>query len=427
VKKTAIVAALRDFGPSYSVASCVMEHLEVVSRNRPTVLVVTDDFVDYQAIQHLVDNNGLEVRTFPRWHFRHDDLKSTETFVKESVDRTVECFKEVSAAIVHDLAFIEGFFPANLLLREAAKSLPKVKWLLVAHSAPTVRDPEHKAPNSRDFPNALFVTLNRLLTKDMAAQYKVPEGKVRAWHNPVDPGRFHGWHPLTSEIYHKHRLWEYDYVCLYPTRMVPSKQPDKAIKLMAHLGDEGRCKTFTIIANSFSNGEKEKDYIDSVVKTAGSLGYQDDLLITSRMDSDWARQNKYNLELGLPHAVVKDLFRYSDVFVLPSMSEACSLIMLEASLTKNCMVLNEDLFSLYDFTGQKAGTHDTRSSAAFQFGSLKRPITQYNPSEEAWFRDHARILLEHLNQDRALVNYRRVRKEHDPNFIYWNSIEPEVS
>ena len=93
------------------------------------------------------------------------------------------------------------------------------------------------------------------------------------------------------------------------------------------------------------------------------------LIITSEEEDP---ETGEKMELGVPHEVVKNLLAYSDLFVLPSTSEACSLIMLEAGASKNLVVLNSDLPSFYDFGGQRMEPHKSFRTHWIEFGSRTR-------------------------------------------------------
>jgi len=180
-----------------------------------------------------------------------------------------------------------------------------------------------------------------------------------------------------------------------------------------------------IICNSYSNAENEKKQICDLVDMGLGLGLAEkDLTFTSELTSQWCQSNNHDIQLGVPRKVILDLMRVSDVFILPSVSEACSVIMLEAGISKNLMVLNEDLYSLHEFGGQGVTQNSSDRAVYFSFGSITRPIVQYTPSEEAWFTDHAKVLINFLAQDKALQFFRQTRKRYTPDFVYASQLEP---
>lgn len=421
-KRVAVLACLTDLDPRYSVAGVVRDHLKILSAFESPVFITTNDFRDH----HLLPAN-VEVRTFPRWTFGAHDVAAYEAYKTENLDSFCKLFSDVEFCMLHDVMFVDGFLPANVLVRAAQQKLKKVVWANWAHSAPSINTsaPYPLSLVYQGMPMTWYVCLNRSDVAKMAGQYQVPEGLVRTVFNMLDPELYFNWHPLTCEIYRANRLWEVDHIICYPVRPTSAKQPDKLLKMVAAMKRLGRSVKL-ILASQYSNGQTEREYLNSLHTWVDQLGLTNDVIFTYNLKSEWADVNGWDMGGGVPRQVTSDLMGYADVFLLPSISESCSMVMLEASLRKNLVVLNDDMMSSTDFGGQKTDTLGSDRVLYFQFGSITRKILSYNPSEEEWYTDHAKALIDRLDGDMAVTQFRWVRSNHDPHQIYQSQMAPLI-
>jgi glycosyltransferase involved in cell wall biosynthesis len=222
----------------------------------------------------------------------------------------------------------------------------------------------------------------------------------------------------------EHKLLEADTICIYPTRLTEAKQIDKAIQLVEQLKVLGQ-DVRMIVCNSWSNGQEEIDYLNKL-KSESFLTEQE-LLFTSTFESKWCKDSDIDIQLGLPKPVVQDLLRLSDLFILPSISECCSMVMLEAGANKNLMILNQDLWSLHEFGGQIMNNSTSRSAMYLEFGSRTRPIANYHPSPEEWYKNKALEIIEYQNSNQAINFFKTIRKRHNPEWVYRNQLLPCIS
>jgi glycosyltransferase involved in cell wall biosynthesis len=423
-RKVAVLGCLASFISSYSIASIVEDQLKMLKKfGEDVVFITTDDFTD----QHLVPE-GVEIRYYPRYKGSLDPDKleviEFEKYVFEASSILRNNLSDCTHVIQHDLLFIHSYVPVNWAIRACATLLPKLKWFHWQHSAPSNMPNDCAYPFTgcyMDMDNSTFIYLNRTDIPGVASRYAIPENKIAIVHNFIDFEKQFNFHPLTSELVDAYNLFDADTICIYPTRITPGKQIEKVIKLFEQLKKHGQTVKL-LICNSWSNGQKEKEYIEKLIQNSSLTS--DDLFFTSSFQSKWAKENSYDIELGLPHQVVFDLLRLSDLFILPSTSECCSMIMLEAAASKNLMVLNSDLFSLYEFGGQKLDGDKSTRAFYLEFGSVTRPIANYNPSEEAWYSQKAQSIIQYQKDNQAIGFFKFVRKRHNPKWIYFSEIKP---
>lgn len=121
----------------------------------------------------------------------------------------------------------------------------------------------------------------------------------------------------------------------------------------------------------------------------------------------------------MPPKVVRDLMLISNIFFLPSKSEGLSLILLEASLTKNLIILNKTLPSLREFGGDDALYIDCPS---VRFG--KATNVDYHPSREEHLREWVGIVIRQLEENKALNMFVRVKKKFNQEWVWKNQLQP---
>jgi len=136
-------------------------------------------------------------------------------------------------------------------------------------------------------------------------------------------------------------------------------------------------RTKLVVVNAHCNAPKEKKYVESFkISAREDWGLtENDLIFTS----DWPGWDQ-----TVPHEVVSQLFRLSNVFVFPSWSENCSRVLQEASLAGCLVVGNESFAPMSEFL------HPTVPQ--FAFGSLQNEV-HYPGGERAWLREVGRALL----------------------------------
>lgn len=423
--KLAVLGVLANLYKSYSIAGVVIDQLRLLRRaGHDVVFVTTSDFKDTGEVPE-----GVSVRTYERYRepIIENPHESFERYIKTASDQIRDCLSDRETCLTHDVLFLKDFAAVNWAIRHAAADLPELKWLHWFHSAPSPRPKNLRYPFTGCFcgmANSQYVSVNRTDVPRFRDMYQVPEAHVRTVHNVIDPPTALSMHPLASELYFDLAIHDADTVCVYPTRMVGAKQIDKVIKLLACLKEDGQ-SVLLIVCNSYSSSDSEKQLIEELTHLSRDWGLVGgEVLFTSNYKSKWATAKGYDLSQGVPHKAVMDLLAVADLFIQPSLSEACPVIMLEAGLSKVMMVLNQDLLITREFLGQEMAAEDTRRGAAFSFGSLTRPVKSYQPNEKQWFQDRAKKLAAFQRSDKALEFFKYVRKYHSEAWIYRNQLLP---
>lgn len=400
--KIGIYTTFLDFDASYSLTSVVRDQLIACVKKYDTILFVLPGFKD----DHLVPK-GVEIRKvvpqlilepykelgYPD-HWKEDVKK-----VKEMLEKNA---KDIDSMICHDIFFIDTYLPYNIGIREADLKCKIFAW---THSAPSQRPELEDNPHANRFtmpPRAKLVYLNHTQTNDLAEMYGAWLKDVRVVHNSRDPRTFWNLDPFVIKLIDKYQLFEKDIISIYPLstpRMITGKGLDKAIKLHAKLQELGY-KTALIVPNAHANAEREQRTVNQTIFWANENGL-DDLIFTSLEGKEY--------EQGISFNIVSDLFRISNVFVFPTTSENCSLVLLEAMLSGNLCVLNKNVPSLREFGGD--------NSLYFDFNFRDK-------DNENYYLDLAKILASEFEINKSLQVKRKIMQKFNFDNIFKKQIEP---
>ncbi len=416
--RVGIFTTFSNFNPEYSLCTVVEQQLKaLVKHGYEPVLFTLNIFKGDEKVPE-----GVELRkVIPQLilePYSKNDLSNFQADVQKAQEALEVNFEDIDVCLTHDIIFINSYLPYNQALRNAQETkLRDVKWLHWMHSGPSIRPTMDGSPydNLYTLPkNSRLVYMNYTDAIRAAEMYGTWETEVRTISNPMDIRILHDFHPLTWELIDRHDLMSADVIDIYPlstTRMGDGgKQLQKVIWVMAELKRLG--KTIRIVVcNAHANGDGEKAAIEGMYQYAASKGIERrELIFTSLHEAPtW--------EHGVPHEVVRDLFILSNVFIFPTVSENCPLVLLEAMAGKNLLVLNQSFPALKDFAGQDA--------LYFRFGSLVE-TPQFPNGVDLYYSDAAKIILQHLKNDKVLGAQARVRKQFNVDYIFKQQLEPAI-
>ena len=404
-KTISILTTFYAWDKQYSLTSVVNDQIIAnLKYGYKVVLFVLPSFKDDQKVPQ-----GTEIRkVVPQLILEgYRDFQTPPNW-KKDVEKVVEAFEkhleDIDVVISHDLHFQEWFTPYAAAIHEVCnRGKLKCKWLLWTHSAPSPK-PDVEWPHSARFnlpKGAKLIYLNNSdATILLAESYNTWLSEVRVVHNSVDPRSFWNLHPFTKYLIDKYDLLSADYMAIYPlssTRMVSGKQVDKAVKIMSKLKKLDN-KVRYVVCNAHANAENEKKTIKDLQEKFSDWGLSNTEIIFTSLEQAPI------YEQGVPREVVSDLFQLSNLFIFPTNSENCSLILLEAMLAKNLLVLNRDCPSLREFGKENA--------LYFSFGGLGAD-TKYD-DEEKYYEDIAKIIENQMGINRPLKAQRNLLQ----NFNY---------
>jgi hypothetical protein len=409
-----ILTTFYSFDRSYSLCSVVESQIVSLLKNGyRVVLFVLENFKDDKVPE------GVEIRKIvPQFPGLVDYSGCQEVLpnIEEQANRVYGALKEntkdIDVMLEHDLIFQGWFLPYCMGIHKLANE-SQIKWFHWIHSVPSPMPNECKYPHTLRFTlpkNSKLVYLNNYNVIRVAEAYHTFPANVRVVHNPVDPRLFHNLHPLTRSLIDKYDLLSADFIQTYPLstpRMMSGKQLGVLFEVFGKLKVAGN-KVRIIVCNAHANDKREKQNIAEAISKAQEHGLnQTEIIFTSLEDAPI-------YELGVPKEVVSQLFQLSNLFIFPSISENCSLILLESMLSGNLLVLNESVPSMREF-GQDNAIY-------LKFGSQDENV-KYDDRAK-WMEDVSKLILSEFAHNKNLKSSRSARQKFNMDYIFRTQLEP---
>ena len=342
MKKVAILTSFSDLQKAYSLNIIVQGQIKMLLLNGYEPMVIVHETLVPEGIYA---HKGVHIEYIPNVPC-HNEVKKDDSFdadVTSIENRLMEILKDVDICITHDIVYQNACLKHNVAARRVAKKLPNIKWLHWIHSAtsplllnlvrPMFSD-EYVSLLSQEFPNSIYVYPNSYAVPSVAKNFNIDVSKVKVVHHPTDICGFLGIGKEVEQIVYDKDMLSVDAMATYPCRLDRGKQVEMVVKTMAMLKDFG-LSIRIVIVDFHSTGGDKVTYRDNIKQVAIDYGLgSDELLFTSELRPDW--------EAECPQSVVRDFQLLSNVFIMPSVSETYSLVVQEAALTKQVVVMNQD-------------------------------------------------------------------------------------
>jgi len=335
-----LLTALNDFVPSYSLTSVILDQaragamagydvhlagMQTMAPDRPRISGVTYDPV---------------IPTVP---WKEDAID--DDVVKKLRAALHGYLRGMGPAIIitHDLIFQSWYINISKAIHQL--DIPDIDWYHQVHSSVGDRPPEDVAQWRASCPTGhTMVAVNWSDIPRLAAYYQTPVDSWVTVPNIVDPARFLGVGEHAQHLYDTY--WsDRDVIQTYPlsTPRARSKGVGKILEAFAQLKHRQGRRPLLVLVNAHADGHNGREVKLSLDGRARELDLtEQEVVWTSDVFQDMAAR-------GLPRESVRDLFLLSNVFLFPSISEACGLIMLEAAVAGNALILNRSLPVLSDY------------------------------------------------------------------------------
>jgi len=439
-KNIAIFTNFFNYDPAYSLIRVTENQIKMLLRHdyKPTV-IVSDSFEPEDTVFSKVDLK--KVPNVPC----HNQVKKDESFdedVESIYKEAKEYLKDIDVCLTQDIVYKPSELKYNFAARKIAAENKNIQWLHWINSATppitlnalmNVFEDEYLNLVKKPFPNSKYVFFNEISRDIIAKNFGVSKEDVAIVHHPSDLYDVYKIESTTLKRFiDKRDIFQADAICVYPIRLDRGKQVQFVIKTAAmvkELGMDTRC----IIVDFHSTGGDKVTYRDELKQMGIDWGLTPkELAFTSEFCDEW--------HVEIPHEDVLALFRLSNFFIMPSVSESYSLIAQEAALAKNVMVLNQDFPPFRDIFGPKnifrkySSNWDVMAGYDEAMGQGTNTKTEYGPAnispeerkqhEKLYHKDTAGKIVRRLKSDYGYATNTYIRKHRNLDYIFENELEP---
>jgi glycosyltransferase involved in cell wall biosynthesis len=340
-RKVVIFTVFNSFARSYSLVGVALDQARALALQGYSVEFWSTNGSNLNEWPKDMPPGVSHLQIVPLIHWK-DDVVDGPTVVRlrDFIRLQVERLKDATI-ITHDLQFITSYVSFAQALRDVGPT-PTVRWLHMAHSRAGAR-PTHAEGILR----SSFMDGHALLypspsdTKAMATYYGISEERVWIAPNIRDLATQNRWTPLATKIATTTGLFDADIVQVYPfsTPRAKSKGVDIVIKIFGKLKALGNSVRLVLV-NAHNYGEGPQDQLRRLEGVAAAAGLAiGDVVFTGKFPE---------AADGVSGDVVADLQQVGNVFIFPSTSESCGMVMLEAGINGQLLVLNESLPTMFD-------------------------------------------------------------------------------
>jgi hypothetical protein len=366
--KAGILTTFSSWSQTYSLVHIVASQVRMLSKaGHEVVLFVNTDFNDKIDLPCEV-RKIVPVFTYENYSSPTTVPNHLVELIKEALEKEL---KDIDICITHDFLLQDSFIPHNLAIRKINLPIIWRHWI-------------HSQPNNIKISNLpmghKLVFLNYSDRLSVAERYCTWMDEVGVVYNPIMPWEFKE-DRITKQVSKVFENKDVRIGYAFCTTRMGAKGVDKLLKLAGKIKNNGKSVGLCLM-NSNANAEKEKKSIQYMSDLAINYGLtKEDFIFTSTLDPTY--------ECGIPHHITRNIFHLSNLFIFPSISECCSLVLLEAMSGGNLLVLNDDIPSMKEFGG-------FGSALYMKFGSIWN-TTNYS-NEDNYYNDWAKIIIRQLDK-----------------------------
>ena len=260
---------------------------------------------------------------------------------------------EADAIITHDALFQSSYIDVSRATHWITVAvdgpMKDVVWLHWLHSmvGPLVQEVNEHTKYRLTVPEGHFLVYpNEADIKNVVRRYNTERQWVFSCPNPRDPRTLWASSPVTRKLVKGLSLLERDIVQVYPvcSTRVDGKGLPVLIELFGAMKKQGR-RVCLLVPNSNAGGEREKKKLLEL--RAGSLLTEDELVFTSEILPPEFETS------GVPNKMVQELFQFSNLFLFPSLAEACPLILAEAQMAGCVCIVNANVPAMVEYTSNE--------------------------------------------------------------------------
>jgi hypothetical protein len=390
-----LLTAMDSWNASYSLSTVILDQARAGVRAGFTVRVVGMDSLDPSKGPVIpgVRYEGI----IPGVGWVEDEIDEYKVArIKEALLKYLQGTKP-QIIITHDLLLQTWYTNAAAAIHAIAPEAISGKWYHQVHSSVGAR-PEGPVAAVRASmpPRHRLAAINYSDMGRLMAYYKIPAENIVHLPNIKDPVPYMGLTADARRLIEVCPIHEVDVSQVYPlsTPRAEAKGIMEVIETFAQAKQQG-ASVALLILNAHANGPEPKAMMDRIKTRAREAGLEsEECMFLSEIIPERTVH-------GVDQQTVSQLFQLSSVFCFPSTSESCGLVMLEAALGGNLLVLNQSLQALQEYIPHTHAIY------------VKWPSIRESLGVEAAHQacsSAAEQILAALNRDRTLMAKREVLK-----------------
>ncbi|MEF9958933.1 MAG: glycosyltransferase [Niameybacter sp.] len=421
----ALLTMFKTLKSSYSLVHIVENQIQMLlTHNCQVRILVSESCRDEERFGSFLDER-LEWVRIPNtidgkeivWHDYSDTTLPLHEGFKKEVEMTsqayVEVLQDVEVCILHDILYQGMHYMHNCALRSAQEKLPHIGFLSWVHSFPCTPPPElPDTMKGRFMPMAhtLFVFPSLAGISGLSHQYSIAEGECRVVYHSYR--QVEEMSDVVRSLHEKYDLLSPDLLIVYPARLTQGKKLDKVAAVVGALKAVGGLSVKLVFCD-FVVGERKQAfaYRAFVKEVAEQYGLESDEVIFT---------SEEGYEKGIERKAVLELFKLSNIYICPSLSESFGLTVGEAAQAGNFLILNENVPALKEI-GRRLGAYFMKWDARVEGATQKE---NYRISEPTYYGKHAKEILKCIEQDKVLKAQTLIRQKYNNQWIWYHQLYP---
>jgi glycosyltransferase involved in cell wall biosynthesis len=173
--------------------------------------------------------------------------------------------------------------------------------------------------------DVVYVTVSSRRQRVLAELLSCPEERIRVVFNGVDPERLLGLCPQGESLIARLGLLESDLVMLMPVRVARVKNIEFGIRVVAELKEQGRSPKLVVTGPPDAHDVESMAYLEELRGLRRECGVEEEVHFVYEASAS-------GRPLTIGSRVVGDLYRVSDLMLMPSRREGFGMPVLEAAL-----------------------------------------------------------------------------------------------
>ena len=401
-----VMTAFSGMVEHYSLTSVVLDQIEMIRLGGHTpVLIALEDFNWAEAPA------DLEIRPYLPFFHKIDytsvrDLTTDHQQVVADAERAMlRACPDLDCVFTHDLMFTGWNAPLALAVGLAAQQMT-VPWFHWVHSVPSGRRDYWVLP-----PRSKLIYPNYCDRIRCAESFGTWNESVLVVPHCKDPRRFLLTTPLAKKIITEYDVLGADIIQTLPVAIdrIDHKGFDQIVGVFSGLKKLGKSVRL-IVCNAWCNVDKHRQKVQQLKKICREQGLFDSEVIWTSLVDDCKH------ELGVTQEEVRDLMLVSNLFIYPTKSETFGLVVAEAAMTGQLLVLNASLPMMQEIAGHGNALY-------FHFGSHQQ--TANNSNWNAYYQDVAKIIVHRMEADESLRAKTWFRQKYRMEAI-WGQLEGAI-